>query len=200
MDKVIERSLQKAYSYNEYKEMIVSLLKEDKATGNMQSPQMVDFTKLNQSRMKRLDKQTKLMDAAETKVQQIDKDFTWLVLTESWCGDAAHTLPIINKLSEANPRIDLKVVLRDENEDLMDQFLTNGTKSIPKLIALENHTGKVINSWGPRSKNAAQMVLDYKTQNGGIDENFKKELQMWYHNDKGESIQKDMIDFLDEMI
>ncbi len=200
MEKVIEKSLQQAYSYTEYKEMVAGLLKENKATGNNTTAQLIDFTKLNQSRMKRLDKQTKLIDAAEIKVKQINKDFTWLVITEGWCGDAAHVLPVLNRFSEANLKINLKVVLRDENEDLMNQFLTNGTKSIPKLIIIETKTGKVINSWGPRSENATKMVVDYKEKNGGIDEEFKKELQIWYNNDKGESIQKEMIDIIDEMI
>jgi len=132
MEKIIKNSLQKAYSYSEYKELILNLLKEGKSTGLNQNEDLSNFTKLNDKRMKRLDKQTKLSEKATLKTQNIQKDFTWLVLTESWCGDAAQTLPLINKFAEANKKIDLKVVLRDENEGLMNQFLTNGSKSIPR--------------------------------------------------------------------
>ena len=129
MEKIIKNSLQKSYSYIEYKKLILSLLESKRSTGLNQNEDLSNFTKLNDKRMKRLDKQTKLSEKATLKTQNIQKDFTWLVLTESWCGDAAQTLPLINKFAEANKKIDLKVVLRDENEDLMNQFLTNGSKA-----------------------------------------------------------------------
>ena len=142
MEKIINNSLQKAQSYSEYKELILNLLKEGRSTGSDQSENFVNFTRLNDKRMKRLDKQTKLSEHAELKTQSIEKEFTWLVLTESWCGDAAQTLPVVNKFAEANKNIELKVVLRDENDDLMNQFLTNGSKSIPKLIVIEKDSNK----------------------------------------------------------
>jgi hypothetical protein len=94
--------------------------------------------------MKRLDKQTKLSESATSKLKNIQNNFTWLVLTEGWCGDAAQTLPVINKFAEANSKIDLKVVLRDENDDLMNQFLTNGSRSIPKLIVIDGKRIKLL--------------------------------------------------------
>ena len=199
MEKIINNSLQKAYSYIEYKELILSLLKNKKSTGLNQNEDLSNFTKLNDKRMKRLDKQTKLSEIATLKTQNIQKDFTWLVLTESWCGDAAQTLPLINKFAEANKKIDLKVVLRDENEDLMNQFLTNGSKSIPKLIVIEKDSNKVVGSWGPRSKKATKMVSDYKEKYGKIDANFKTDLQLWYNKDKGINIEKEMVKLLDTM-
>lgn len=199
MKKIIKNSLQKAYSYVEYKELILNLLKEGKSTGLNQSDELSNFSKLNDKRMKRLDKQTKLSKNTILKTQNVLNDFTWLVLTESWCGDAAQTLPLINKFAEANKKIDLKVVLRDDNEALMNQFLTNGSKSIPKLIVIENKSNKIVGSWGPRSKKAAKMVTDYKEKNGKIDAKFKTELQLWYNKDKGLNIEKEMVDLLDTM-
>lgn len=199
MDKIIENSLQKAKSYTAYKELILNLLKEGKSTGANQNEDLYNFTKLNDKRMKRLDKQTKLSLDAQDKAEKVEKDFTWLVLTESWCGDAAQTLPLINKFAEANSKIDLKVVLRDENNDLMNEFLTNGSKSIPKLIVIENESNKVVGSWGPRSKKAAKMVTDYKEKHGKIDANFKTELQLWYNIDKGVQIEKEMVNLLEIM-
>lgn len=199
MKKIIKNSLQKAYSYVEYKELILNLLKEGKSTGLNQSDELSNFSKLNDKRMKRLDKQTKLSKNTILKTQNVLNDFTWLVLTESWCGDAAQTLPLINKFAEANKKIDLKVVLRDDNEALMNQFLTNGSKSIPKLIVIENKSNKIVGSWGPRSKKAAKMVTDYKEKHGEIDAKFKTELQLWYNKDKGVNIEKEMVDLLDTM-
>ena len=179
--------------------MILDLINEGKSTGVNQSDDLLNFSRLNDKRMKRLDKKTKLSEYSKENAQKIKKDFTWLVLTESWCGDAAQVLPVLNKFSEVNPKIDLKVVLRDDNEDLMGQFLTNGSKSIPKLIVIENNTNKVINSWGPRSKVATKMVVDYKDKHGKIDAEFKKDLQIWYNKDKGVNIEKDIVELIENM-
>ncbi|MCP4884414.1 MAG: thioredoxin family protein [Flavobacteriales bacterium] len=200
MKYIIEKSLRTAQSYTEYKEMVLQLLKEGKSTGIIQTDDLVHFTKLNNQRMKRLDKQTKLNEETLTKTQKINKDFTWLVLTESWCGDAAQTLPVINKFAEANERIDLKVVLRDENEELMNQFLTNGNKSIPKLIVVDNDSNEVVGSWGPRSAKASKMVVDYKEKYGKIDAKLKTDLQNWYNEDRGMHIEMEMVELIDDMI
>ncbi len=200
MKKIIENSIRTAKSYTAYKEMILELLKQGKSTGVNQSDELFQFTKLNNQRMKRLDKQTKLNEVALTKAQKINKEFTWMVLTESWCGDAAQTLPVINKFAEANDKIDLKVVLRDENEELMNQFLTNGSKSIPKLIVVDKQSKEVVGSWGPRSAKAAKMVSDYKLAHGKIDAKLKTDLQNWYNEDKGVHIEKEMVSLIESMI
>ncbi len=199
MKKIIQNSLITARTYTEYKELILNLLKEGRSTGSSQNENLLNFTKLNDKRMKRLDKQTKLSETTKEKTQRIQKDFTWLVLTESWCGDAAQTLPILNKFAETNPKIELKVVLRDDNADLMNGFLTNGSKSIPKLIVLEKDTNKVVSSWGPRSEKATDLVNGYKEKHGKLDAEFKKDLQLWYNSDKGVHIEKELVDLLNKM-
>jgi len=199
MENILENSLKGAHSYIAYKLMVLELIKEGKSTGQSQNENLLNFSKLNDKRMKRLDKQTKLSELSVKQVQKIENDYTWLVLTESWCGDAAQTLPILNKFSEINPKINLKVVLRDENEDLMNNFLTYGSKSIPKLIVVENNSRKVVGSWGPRSKVATKKVVDYREKHGKIDAEFKKDLQIWYNKDKGINIEKDIVELLEVM-
>ena len=153
---------------------------------------MTAFSSLNDRRMKRLDKTIKISDETSAVMNTISQPQTWLVIAEGWCGDAAQNLPIIHKIAETSNLVNLKVVLRDDNEDLMNLFLTNGGKSIPKLIALDKNNN-VINSWGPRPTIAARMVANYKTQHGVIDANFKQDLQVWYNKNKGENIQDDFI-------
>jgi hypothetical protein len=145
--------------------------------------------------MKRLDKTIKLTEGTIATAKDIKDPVTWLVLTEGWCGDAAQTLPIINKIANESDKIDLKIVLRDENEDLINQFLTNGGKSIPKLIALDKNN-EVIDSWGPRPSIPTKMVADYKKEHGQLDADFKKDLQVWYNKDKGQNTQQDMLRLL----
>ena len=200
MKNILEKSLQTAKSYTEYKALILDLLKQGKSTGPNQNESLFHFSKLNNQRMKRLDKQTRLEEETLTKTQKINRDFTWLVLTEGWCGDAAQTLPVINKIAETNKKIDLKVVLRDENEELMNQFLTNGNKSIPKLIVVDKASNEVVGSWGPRSEKAAKMVSDYKEKHGKVDAKLKTDLQNWYNQDKGKNIEFEMVDLIDELL
>ncbi len=195
MKEIIKDSLQKAITYNEYRALVKNLLAEGKSTGPNQSDSLLNYSMLNDKRMNRLDKTSKLNEETISGIKKVQASQTWLVLTESWCGDAAQTLPVINKIAELNPNIDLKIVLRDENEALMDQFLTNGGRSIPKLIAIDSNN-EVLNSWGPRPSVATKMVNDYKSEHGQLDADFKKDLQIWYNKDKGVNTQEDILSLL----
>ncbi|MEE4001658.1 thioredoxin family protein [Tenacibaculum sp. FZY0031] len=195
MKKIIQNSLEKAFSYQEYRELVSNLLAQGKSTGPKQSDDLLNYSKLNDRRMKRLDKTLQLTEETLAKIKDVKEPQTWLVLTEGWCGDAAQNLPVINKVAEENPNINLKLVLRDENLELMDEFLTNGGRSIPKLIAL-NKENEVINTWGPRPTIATKMVVDYKEKHGSLDADFKTDLQVWYNKNKGENTQEDLVSML----
>ncbi|CAM1360027.1 Thiol-disulfide isomerase or thioredoxin [Tenacibaculum sediminilitoris] len=195
MKKIIQNSLEKAFSYDEYKDLVSDLLVQGKSTGPNQSDDLLNYSKLNDKRMKRLDKTVKLTKETLAKIKDVKVPQTWLVLTEGWCGDAAQNLPVINKIAAENPNISLKLVLRDENLELMDEFLTNGGRSIPKLIAL-NQENEVINTWGPRPTTATKMVVEYKGKHGSLDADFKTDLQVWYNKNKGENTQEDIVSML----
>ena len=195
MKKVIENSLKKAISYSEYRTLVKGLLDEGKSTGPNQSEDLLNYSLLNDKRMKRLDKTVEISEATQAKISEVKEPQTWLVITEGWCGDAAQNLPVINKLAEGNDNIQLKVVLRDENVELMDNFLTNGGRAIPKLIALDNDNN-VIGTWGPRPDVANKMVADYKAANGSLDADFKKDLQVWYNKNKGINLQENLVALL----
>ncbi len=195
MKEIIENSLGKAISYSEYRNLVKELLAEGKSTGLTQSDDLLNYSLLNDKRMKRLDKTIKISEETIAKLKDIKEPQTWLVLTEGWCGDAAQNLPVINKIAEENSNIKLKLVLRDENIELMDKFLTNGGRSIPKLIALDEKN-EVINTWGPRPTVATKMVVDYKSEYGSLDAEFKKDLQVWYNKNKGENVQENIVSLL----
>jgi hypothetical protein len=193
--KIIEEALQKAVSYASYRTLISDLIASGKSSGPIQSDDLLNYSKLNDRRMTRLDKTIKLSQETLLTLKKIDKPVTWLVLTEGWCGDAAQTLPVINKIADESDLITLKIIFRDEHEQLMSQFLTNGGKSIPKLLVL-NSENKVLNTWGPRPNTATKMVQDYKNKYGQLDAAFKQQLQVWYNKDKGVNIQVDMLGLL----
>ena len=116
-----------------------------------------------------------------------------MVLAEGWCGDAAQIVPVIYKMSEVTENVSLKIALRDDNDALMQHFLTSGGKAIPKLLILDADTLEVLADWGPRPHGAKQLILDYKAAHGVVDETAKIELQKWYLHDKGVAIQNEII-------
>jgi hypothetical protein len=189
---LINESLKKAISYGEYRKLVADHVQKGTSTGPNQNDELSHFTLLNDSRMRRLDKTLKLPLAVQEKLENFKGNQTWLVLSESWCGDAAHALPVMNKMAEATHGIDFKVVLRDENLNLMNAFLTNGAMSIPKLIAIDSNTGQVLANWGARPSVAKAMVKDYKEEHGKLTPEFKQELQIWYNKDKGQNIAEDL--------
>lgn len=195
MKNIIEKSLNKSISYQEYRDLVNTLLAENKSTGPEQSEDLTNYSLLNAARMKRLDKTIKISDETKNEIQRVKEPQTWLLITEGWCGDAAQNLPIINKMADINSNIQLKLVLRDENLELIDLFLTNGGRAIPKLIALDKDFN-VLHTWGPRPSVATKMVADYKEKHGALDATFKQDLQVWYNKDKGKSTQDDFINLL----
>ena len=192
MKEIIEQSLTSAYTYQDYRDLVQNLLAEGKSTGPNQSEDLTNYSMLNDRRMKRLDKTITISEETKLEIQKITAPQTWLVLTEGWCGDAAQNLPVLHKMAELNDNINLKLILRDDHLALMDLFLTNVGRSIPKLIAL-NSKNNVINTWGPRPTVATKMVADYKAKNGNLDAQFKQDLQVWYNKDKGKSTQDDFV-------
>lgn len=192
----IQNALESGMNYSEYRELVHSLAVEGSNTGPEKTEALANYTQLNDRRMNRWDKTLRIPEEVVSKLHRHNKRITWLVLTESWCGDASPSLPVMNKLDELNHNLELKIVLRDEHPELMDLFLTNGTRSIPKLIAMDSETHEVMGEWGPRSTKATQMVMAEKAKNGTLSAEFKQELQVFYNKDKGQDILKDLMQLL----
>ena len=146
----LEKYIEKAMTHDEYIKLIDSLLAEGKTTGEDQSDAMLNYGKLNRQRMKRLEKTVKLSEPIVTKAREFDRNMIWLIITEGWCGDAAQNLPVVEKIAALTPNIQTRYVLRDENPALMDEYLTNGARSIPVLIAIDANSFGEIGKWGPR--------------------------------------------------
>ena len=193
MKTIINQCLSKSFTYTEYRNHVSKLLQEGFSTGNEQTADLLHYSELNEVRMNRLDKTIKISIENIQKLEAFRKDYIWLVISEGWCGDAAQILPIIHKMAEHSNHIELKIVLRDENEALMNLFLTNGAKAIPKLIIIDKSTLKVLGDFGPRPQGAKQLILDYKQKHGLVDETAKTDLQLWYLHDKGLSTQNEIM-------
>lgn len=187
---IIRNSLLKAVSYETYRNLIDKYEAEGKSSGKEQTEELVYYTALNQKRYKRLDKTIEIPEEKAQFFINYPKSVCLLVITESWCGDAAQIVPVVHKIAELNPKITMKLVFRDENEELMNLFLTNGGKAIPIVVFLDLED-KVLAHWGSRPSVAAKMVEEEKAKNGKLSPEFKENLQRWYNQDKGATIVDD---------
>ena len=184
-------------SFAEYLKLIDELLLEGKTTGENQSEAMFGYGKLNRQRMKRLEKTVEINDSLKETARNINRKMIWLVITEGWCGDAAQNIPIIEKIAAENANIETRYVLRDENLELMDEYLTNNARSIPKLICLDAEILEGIGTWGPRPQIAMNYFYEMKAQ--GLEKlQMMEDLQRWYLTDANQSVQKEFEQLLSE--
>jgi hypothetical protein len=180
-----------AYSYADYMLLMEKVVAENRTTGPKQSEEYAHYTKMNLARMQRLNKTVTVDEELTKLVEQISIPQTWYILTEAWCGDAAQNLPVIATAALTNPSITVKLLLRDENPDLMDAYLTNGGRSIPKLIAVDADFNELF-TWGPRPAGANELMLQQKAEPAKTIKDFVEDIQRWYIADKTKSIQKEL--------
>ena len=197
-DAALLDALAAARTYADYRAHLSALLADDKTTGPKQGGLYLEIARLNQARMDRLDKRPRLTIESGALLSGLRRDYVFLVLSEGWCGDAAQSVPVMNWLAEASPRIELRVALRDEHPALIDQYLTNGGRSIPKLLILDADTKAVLADWGPRPLVAQALTLrDLRKPEPKEDYHaHHMELHRWYARDKTVSTQGELVALL----
>lgn len=188
--------VEKSMTFAEYIKLIDDLLLDGKTTRENQSDAMFNYGKLNRQRMHRLEKTVNLDESLKEKVRALRVNWIWLVITEGWCGDAAQNIPFIEKIAAENEGIETRYVLRDENLELMDKYLTDNARSIPKLICLDAETLEEIGTWGPRPQIAMEYFLEMR-DSGMEKSQMMENLQRWYLQDKEKSIETEFSSLLD---
>ena len=197
---LLATTLEKGISYSTYLNLTEELLSQGKTTGPNHSADYVHYTNLNLHRMKRLDKTVEINAELSTLITQITTPQTWLVISEAWCGDAAQNVPLLQKMADLSENIDLKIILRDENLEVMDLYLTNGGRSIPKLIALENETLNELYTWGPRPATIQTVMNELKAANVTEISEIVEKIQIAYNHNKAQSIQNEMVEILTDYL
>jgi hypothetical protein len=177
--------LEKGIGYDQYKlQMAEDLI-------NNPDGKIKDYINLNQHRMRRVEKTYQVDPTLAKQVTALAHKTYWLVLTEHWCGDAAQTLPVFQRIADlSNGKIEMKLVYRDENPELMDTYLTGESRSIPKLIQLDAHLN-VTGIWGPRPALAQKLVRELKS-NPATASYYSNELHKWYAHDKQQSLEREI--------
>ncbi len=176
--------LEKGFSYEDYlrkiEDQLFDLNQLDDEKG------MAKYYLMNIKRMERLNKTFELTEEQKGRLKSIIPNFKMLIFSEGWCGDAAQSMPVVNVIMQ-ELGVEQKIVFRDENPELMDAYLTDGAKSIPMFIGVDSE-GNEIFRFGPRPKDGMEMLAKHK-ENPEVytSDEFHKDLQIWYNQDKGES-------------
>jgi len=150
-----------------------------------------DIILLNLHRSRRISKTYNPGDNIAELISNITSPHIWMVITEDWCGDSAQNLPYIASLAKLNNNINLRILLRDKNLDIMDQYLTNGvSRSIPILVSF-NEYGEELFRWGPRPLEGKELVRELKSQ-GYTKKDLIEKLHYWYAKNRGENIEMEL--------
>jgi hypothetical protein len=181
-------------NFSEYQQQFDRILNEQNPQPPYDDEHYLEYTKLNASRQHRWLKKGILTPETISTIQSISEKQHWILITEHWCGDAAHNVPFIYLMAELNPNITLELQLRDSEGSEIDSYLTNGGKSIPKLI-IRDTQGNDLHVWGPRPQ-ACQVLFDELKQQNKTFEDQKIALQKWYNEDKGITLQEEICDLL----
>ena len=191
-----ERRPHNGLTYNEYIQMSVkNVEKTDESKLSRSEKSNFEYSKLNLHRARRIEKTYEVNKETCVLIDKIVEPQLWMVITEDWCGDSAQNLPYIAKIAECNLNINLRIVLRDDNLDIMDQYLTNGkSRSIPKLVAFDE-AGDELFQWGPRPSEAQKMVMGLKEEGISKDDYLEK-LHLWYGRNRGKNIENEFIEIL----
>ena len=184
--------LKDTYTFKEYFQLVGELVEQKKTTGPNQSELNAQYTRLNFQRLKRIAKTLRISDELTNAVHNVQSEMLWIVIVEAWCGDVPQNLPYFDAICSTTGKIQLKIVLRDDNQEIMDQFLTNGSRSIPKLICLDPDSYEVIGTWGPRPVGARELVQKL-LKDPLITKDMRNEaVQRWYLGNKGQQLQLEM--------
>jgi Thioredoxin len=132
---------------------------------------------------------------ATERAAQIGGAWRLLVISEDWCGDASNTVPVMARLAEVVPNLEIRLVKRDENEALMDAFLTNGSRSIPLAIVLRPDW-TVAGRWGPRPGELQDFVLTEKKAALRPTDDIYRDVRRWYARDRGETTLREILDLM----
>ncbi|MGF7214014.1 hypothetical protein GGR92_000154 [Spirosoma lacussanchae] len=189
-----------ALTYEQYVQLSTDLFAQGRTTSDdphYNTPEILGYTKLNLHRMSRLNRLTVVSDELKTALAQLSEPWIWLVLTESWCGDAAQLVPVLHRIAGESDRIHLRFLLRDKNPGLMNDYLTNGGRSIPKLICLHEiplarPAYEEIGTWGPRPAGLQAHMQTWKTEQLPLSEAVER-AQRWYNEDHTQSTQAELL-------
>ncbi len=185
-------------NFTDYSQLFRTILTAEKPEAPYDDEHYINYVKLNESRQNRWLKKGVLSPELVETVKSISTPQSWIIITEPWCGDASHNVPFLVLMAELNPLITLDIQLRDSEPFLIEHYLTNGGKSIPKLV-IRDEQGDDLFVWGPRPEEAQALFLKLKEENADFEQQ-KIALQEWYNENKGVALQNELNEALKTLL
>ena len=136
----------------------------------------------------------RIPDWAIDRVTATGGRFRVVVIAEDWCGDASNSVPVLAKWAELAENVELRIVRRDEHPEVMDRYLTNGTRSIPIVILL-NESMEELGWWGPRPSELQEFVT-VQLRAGRTKQDYYPDVRRWYAKDRGATMLRDVLEVL----
>ena len=190
---VTHEVIEKGFSYSEFVQFTQQLVEEKRTTGANQSEAYLEYTRMCLQRMNRWNKTAKVSEKMTHLMESIQESQIWLIITEAWCGDGAQSIPYLAKLVELNPKIKLRIIMRDEYPEIMDAYLTNGARSIPKLVAFSEDLKVELFTWGPKPLYLMNRHKEYKHDSKGLSySGFLEEIHLWYAKNKNQDLEVEL--------
>ena len=186
----LERRPHKGLDYAAYLDLMETQAVAPTDDLDPDAAERVGYIKLNLHRSRRIGRTYAPLPELAARIGAVTDPRLWMVLTEPWCGDSAQCLPYLAAMASHNPRIDLRILLRDENIDIMDLYLTNGGRAIPRLVVFDTD-GEELWTWGPRPA-AAQAVFEQARAEGLEKPELLEKLHLWYGRDRGREIEQEL--------
>jgi hypothetical protein len=181
--------------YDEYVKLM-----QTRAAGAGEQPdnERMQAIPMNLHRSQRISKTYQVPEDICRLINQIAAKQYWLVLTEPWCGDSSQTLPFIAHYANCSPDIELRILLRDQYPEIMDCYLTDGNRGIPKLVVFSEE-GVELLQWGPRPEAARQLFNRNKAAGMQKKENIAQ-VMLWYGRDRGHTLEAEFRTILENLI
>jgi hypothetical protein len=202
MTETLNQALSAAISYEAYMRKMEELVANHQTSGPLQTESLVHYTKLNLKRMQRLNKAVKVSEKTLETAKSIPFKTRWVLISEAWCGDAAQNLPFIAALAAQVPKATLEIVFRDSHPEFMDQYLTHGSRSIPKLVIFRAENLEELALWGPRPLEVQAMVDEYKRIVGEKPpfDQFAAKVHLWYTADRNKQLESEIFNIFNTIL
>jgi hypothetical protein len=188
--------LSQTISWAEYYATVRKYVESDDRPELYNNEKMLRYTTENLKRMDHVLQTIHIESKLYNLLTAIRTDLIWVVLAEPWCGDVSQVIPVLYTIASCSEHISFRVLQSDSHPDVLSAYLTDGSRSIPKLICLRADTLEEPGAWGPRPAGLQKIVMENKND---ATLSFGAKVRMvhdWYEADKTLSIQDEFIDLV----
>jgi hypothetical protein len=186
--------LSHSFSFEDYLELTKAIAEEKvPRKGLYTADNTFRYTRSNLVRMQQVLDNLVLNQKLYNLLSDLHEEWLWVIISEPWCGDASWGTPALSLIASATEKIECRILLRDENPELIKAYQTEGSDSIPKLVCLRKRDRKVLGTWGPRPQALQQEVLRRINTPGFDYRESVRAIHDWYQNDMTKTTQEEIL-------